>query len=243
MGIGTSIIIFFLAIVTLLSEFILYMITGMGASLAGNFSSLSHSAIFFVCLMIFTAFTGILAPICAIIELIMKKRKIGLKLMLILLGLILLGLTFFYIYISSVATESFNNYSNTSKAEKRTEESVKSQYIPQINLYDFNAKYYETYLDGKIPGVTFKLKNESDKILKEVEVTVYFKDLSNNVIAEENYYPVLFNTSSFNDGKPLKQNYVWQMEQGKFYSAKSVPSEWQEGNAIAEITNIEFLEK
>ncbi len=116
----------------------------------------------------------------------------------------------------------------------------KQAYIDKVKLYDFTAKYFSTYLDGKTPGVTFKIKNEGDKILTKVEVTAYFKDASNNTIAEEDYHPVLVSEYSFGDNKPLKPNYIWQMEQGKFYNAKSVPSEWQEGNAVAKITDIEF---
>ena len=36
------------------------------------------------------------------------------------------------------------------------------------------------------------------------------------------------------------QNYIWQMERGKFYKADSAPSEWKEGSASAKITDIEF---
>lgn len=116
----------------------------------------------------------------------------------------------------------------------------KQAYIDKVKLYDFIAKYFSSYLDDKIPGVTFKIKNDGDKTLTKVEVTVYFKDSSNNIIAEEDYHPVLVSTYSFGDNKPLKPHYIWQMESGKFYKAKSVPSEWQEGNAVAKITDIEF---
>jgi len=118
----------------------------------------------------------------------------------------------------------------------------KQAYIDKVKLYDFTAKYFSTYLDGKTPGVNFKIKNEGDKTLTKVEVTVYFKDAANNVIAEEDYHPVLVSEYSFGDNKPLKPNYIWQMESGKFYTAKSVPSEWQEGNAVAKITDIKFEE-
>ena len=108
-------------------------------------------------------------------------------------------------------------------------------------LYGLKAKYYTTYLEEKIPGVEFKLKNQGDRILKEVEVTVYFKDANGTIIAEEDYHPVLVTKYSFSsDNKPLKPNYVWQMERGKFYKAKSVPSEWKAGAVSAKITNIEF---
>lgn len=117
----------------------------------------------------------------------------------------------------------------------------KQAYIKNVVLYDLKAKYYETYLEDKVPGVEFKIKNNSDKTLTEVEVTVYFKDENGGIIAEEDYHPVLVSEYSFgDDNKPLKPNYIWQLEEGKFYKAGSVPSEWKEGAVSAKITNIEF---
>jgi len=123
-------------------------------------------------------------------------------------------------------------------ANVRSEE---QEYIKSIELYDFQAKYFESLLEGKVPGVKFKLRNNGNRSLKKVEVTVYFKDASGNTIYEENFLPV--NTSSwFEPDKPLKPQYIWQMERDKFYSAKNAPDEWQEGNATANITAIEFEE-
>lgn len=117
--------------------------------------------------------------------------------------------------------------------------SEEQKYIQLIDLYDFQAKYYDSLLDGRIPGVEFKLRNNGNRSLKTIEVTVYFKDSNGNTIYEENYIPV--NTSSWLEpDKPLKPKYIWQMERGKFYQAKSVPDEWQEGKATAKITSIEF---
>jgi len=118
----------------------------------------------------------------------------------------------------------------------------KQAYVNNVVLYDFEAKYHQTYLYEKVAGVNFKIKNNGDKTLSKVEVTVYFKDAAGVVIAEEDYYPVIATSFSFSDTKPLKPNYVWQMEQGKFYPAESVPSEWAESNATAKITDIEFQE-
>lgn len=118
----------------------------------------------------------------------------------------------------------------------------KQEYLSKLVLYDLKAKYYETYLEKKVPGVVFKIKNKGDRTLKEVEVTVYFKDRAGTVIAEEKYHPVLVTEYSFGDNnRPLKPNYIWQMEQGHFYKAPSVPTEWKEGSASATITNIAFL--
>ena len=120
-----------------------------------------------------------------------------------------------------------------------SEERARREYIRLVDLYDFQAKYYESVLEGRVPGVDFKLRNHGNRTLKTVEVTVYFRDRNGNVISEENYFPV--NTSSWMEpSKPLKPNYIWQMERGRFYSAKEVPDEWQEGNALARVTDLEF---
>jgi hypothetical protein len=75
-----------------------------------------------------------------------------------------------------------------------------------------------------------------------VKVIVYFKDAKGNTIAEENYYPVL-KSSLLSESKPLRPNYIWQMERGKFYGAKSVPSEWKEGAAEIRITDFRFQDE
>ena len=117
----------------------------------------------------------------------------------------------------------------------------KQSYIDNVVLYDLQSRYYETYLEKKVPGVEFKIKNKGDRTLKEVEITVYFKDASETIIAEKTYHPVMISEFSFSgSNKPLKPNYIWQMERGKFYKADSVPTEWKEGAVSAKITNIEF---
>lgn len=119
----------------------------------------------------------------------------------------------------------------------------KQEYLNKVKLYDLRAKYYETYLEKNVPGVEFKIKNEGDRTLSEVQVTVYFKDANGIIIAEKQYHPVLVTKYSFGgDNKPLKPNYIWQQERGHFYKADSVPTEWKEGFVSANITNIEFSE-
>ena len=119
----------------------------------------------------------------------------------------------------------------------------KQEYLGKVSLYDLQAKYYETYLEKKVPGVEFKIKNNGNRTLKKVQVTVYFKDAKGTIIAEKQYHPVLVTKYSYGgDNKPLKPNYIWQQERGKFYKADSVPTEWKEGAVSANITNIEFSE-
>jgi len=124
--------------------------------------------------------------------------------------------------------------------KKYEEFKQKEEYIKNILLYDLKAKYYSTYLQKRVPGVEFKLKNKGSKTLNKVEVTVFFKDKTGAVIAEETYHPVIVTEFSLMDNKPLKPNYIWKLEQGRFMQAKSVPSEWKQGSVAAKITDIEF---
>ncbi len=68
MKISTSLIIFFLSIITLVFELILYFIIGMGAAFAGEASSIINIASFFLYLMITTISIGVICPIIAIIQ-------------------------------------------------------------------------------------------------------------------------------------------------------------------------------
>ena len=98
----------------------------------------------------------------------------------------------------------------------------------------------DSVLDGKVPGVLFKLRNTGDRSLDMVKVTVIFKDVGGTAIHDEDYYPISVSDFSLGDNKPLKPGYIWQMETGKFYAAKSVPSEWQEGSVDVKIADIRF---
>lgn len=147
---------------------------------------------------------------------------------------------------TSNGVTSSQSKTNAAKSEKSAakakKQAAKAQYIQQhLKLYDFHTKYMTSMLDGKVPGVTFKIKNEGNRTLNQVDVTVYFKNANGETISEASYTPVLVSEYSFgDDNKPLKAGYIWQMESGHFYSAKSVPSEWKSGSAIAKITDIKF---
>lgn len=110
----------------------------------------------------------------------------------------------------------------------------------KLRLYDLEASYQDSLLDGRVPGVNFKIKNNGNRTLNRVEVRVVFYDAQGNAIAEEEYTPVIISEYSMGDNAPLRPNYIYQNESDKFWAAKNVPSEWKEGKATATITNIEF---
>jgi len=115
----------------------------------------------------------------------------------------------------------------------------KQTYIKQsIRLYDVEAKYFDSYLEKHIPGVKFKLQNTGNRSLDRVQVMVFFQDTAGKTIAEKEFNPVL--VTELGSDPPLKPNYIWEMERNQYYSVKTVPSEWKEGAAKLEITDIRF---
>jgi hypothetical protein len=125
--------------------------------------------------------------------------------------------------------------------EARVDQEEAAYIARHLQVYELNAKYFDSILDGRVPGVTFKVKNNGDRTLNRVKVRVVFQDAEGNPIAEEEYTPVLVSSYSYGDGnRPLRPNYISQQDRGNFWAAKSVPSEWQAGRAVATITEIEF---
>jgi hypothetical protein len=215
---------------------IIAIVLGVLAMLVGWIPFLGLLALPIAGIGIFMAFIGL------ILSLIKKFKGIGMP----LLGVVI---CFFAIVISIGSTGSTSvaiveaieetNASLNDAIELETKEG--REYIDSyLELYDIKASYRDSFLDGRVPGVLFKIRNTGTRTLNQVNVVVYFKDASGNVIAEEDYIPVLVSEYSFNDDNPLKPGYIWSMEQNKFYTAKSVPSEWKEGSVDIKISKIEF---
>ena len=146
---------------------------------------------------------------------------------------------------SAAITKAVDKSSKMVNSERTAQEDAgmqaKTAYIQDhLVLYDVDARYMDSVLEGKVPGVLFKLRNTGDRDLDIVKVTVLFKDPNGAVIHEEDYTPVRVSDFSSGDNKPLKAGYIWQMESGKFYAAKSVPSEWKEGSVVAKVSEVSF---
>ncbi len=128
---------------------------------------------------------------------------------------------------------------NDSILSKKNIVEEKINYISKVKVYDFVSRYYEQYFGGKDAGVVFKIKNNGNKDLTKVRLTVYFKDAFGNIIHEDYFTPI--SEYSWNsNSQSLKANRIWQMESGTYYKADNVPSEWKEGSAEIKISDIEF---
>lgn len=175
-------------------------------------------------------------------------------------GVISLAVTLFLLFVVvplallafGIALPAFNNARHEAQLRasgsnaplalaKKGERDEKQDYMrTQVKVYDFMAQYRDGVVSDRVPAINFKIRNAGTRILDMVEVTVYFGDSDETIIAEEKYYPVLVNKFGLGENKPLKANYIWQLESGHFYAAKSVPSEWKEGAARAKVTDIRF---
>ena len=106
MSYAASIIIFFLSIVTLVAEAILFLMLGIGAAVTGRMIALFNLPYFFIGLMLVTGVIGLVSPMCAFIESKADKKNLGYKTLLILI-LTTIVLYNFYVITVLVQKASF----------------------------------------------------------------------------------------------------------------------------------------
>lgn len=118
-------------------------------------------------------------------------------------------------------------------------EKEKIEYMQdKISIFEFEATRIDTYLDKNIPAVRFAIKNNGDKSLDEVKVTVFFYDRDDMPIYEKSFYPVLVNSYSSSDS-PLKPNYIKREKEGSYFTIDELGAEWT-GKADIVVSEIEF---
>ena len=135
-----------------------------------------------------------------------------------------------------------NDIQDTTNVEDLELQEKKEYINNKIKVYDVKAKYMDSLLDGRVPGLIFKIKNNGKKTLSKLEITFYYKNKKGDIIYENSYTPIDSSNIYVGTGteKELKPNYVWQLESDKFYTDKKVPKEWKEGSIEYKITNIEY---
>jgi hypothetical protein len=217
MKLGTSILIFFLAMIALVAEFILYMIFGFSFAMINDWNSLDGVAFFFGSLVILTIATGIIAPISAVVEMLIKKKNIGYKILLYTDITILILL-----FMANCSQKSHNEVSSkkNDSLESNNEEiaiDIKERYIDSIvikNIKIENSIYNEPNIKGEI-------KNIGSKSLRNVKVVIYFFDKNNKAIFEDIRWPIS-SSNHFSSTEPLKPNYSRKFS----FFLSDVPSEW-----------------
>lgn len=176
----------------------------------------------------------LLAGSGAVMALLKRGRGIGMP----LVGGAICAVAFIVPFASTIGMSvAMNQMTSPTRAAVADGLKEREDYMAaNLSVYDVEARYRESAGAGKVPGVVFKLLNKGQRDLSVVKVKVLFKDADAGVIHEEEVTPV-FGTAA--DDR-LKAGHVWELEGGKFFSAKSVPGNWKEGEVEAKVSSILF---
>lgn len=106
----------------------------------------------------------------------------------------------------------------------------------QMSLLGYKVEMCEGLITGKVPGLcNLEIKNDGDRILKSIEVTVTLCDSNGNPVGEN----VLTVFGSYRD-TPLKAGYVWKQEADTFFELKNVPNGIDINKSNVEISSVAF---
>lgn len=138
--------------------------------------------------------------------------------------------------IDSKSVEAVNAEARKLELEEKIKDYEKEQeYIKNIIIR--NVHIGESFLGET--GVFGEIKNNGNKTLKKVEITIYCLDKSGNPVFEKDYHPVLVSDyiGISDANEPLKPNY------SRKFGVKmdDAPSDWARKVRV-EITDIEFEE-
>lgn len=129
------------------------------------------------------------------------------------------------------------------KIENQIQEiQAREDYLKKVEITEFKTKRIDTYTEKQKPAYRVAVKNNGDRSLKEVEVTVYFLDKYGKRIFEDSYTIVLVSKFAMygRNNDPLKPGYVREMKKGNWITLDNSLDDWAEAKAEVEVTDIEF---
>ena len=98
---------------------------------------------------------------------------------------------------------------------------------------------FDTYYNTKVWGLSdIKVKNNGDKSITQITITVYFKDESGNTIGENNINIGI--ADIYNTVSALKPNYEWASEKDHYYELKNLSDNINPTRNEIKITNVKF---
>ncbi len=123
--------------------------------------------------------------------------------------------------------------SSSTSSEESSSSPEEAAYISNVAVS--NVEVGQTILDE--PGVYAEVKNNSNKTLDEVEITIYFLDEQGNPVSEKSYSPVNASARSFgtSDYSALKSKYSRKFG----YKADDAPSDWSK-KVTVQVTKVRF---
>jgi hypothetical protein len=115
-----------------------------------------------------------------------------------------------------------------------SQEAEMKAYLPSVELLGIQVA--DSTTGGK--GVFGEVKNNGDRTLSKVGITIYYLDRDSKPVFEKTYNPVLVTSFSFgDDNAPLKPGYSRKFG----YRLDDAPSDWA-GEVEVKVTAIKFAE-
>lgn len=108
-----------------------------------------------------------------------------------------------------------------------------------VEITEFTTRRIDTYRRDNAPAIRVSARNNGDRTINELTVTVYLKDSEGRRIHEEEIFLATENPY-FHDKPPLKPGYVFEMEANHYWIVKQPLNGWKTGSAEYEVTEIEL---
>lgn len=140
-------------------------------------------------------------------------------------------------YIESGVKENNTEIKQIEESTTISNVSTKNDYIKDfLSIESATVTMCEGY-NGKEPGLmNVAIKNNGEKNVQELTVTVFFQDESGKDIAEDSIMLI----GGYFGGNTLKANYSWKMENDEYYAFKNLSNEVDINRNRIEITEISF---
>lgn len=139
-------------------------------------------------------------------------------------------------------TSSINNVLNggiSNDGNNSTSQEVIDYINNSLILENAVVDEFDTYYNTKVWGLSeVKVKNNGDKSITQLTITVYFKDDNGNTIGENNINIGI--ADIYNTVSALKPNYEWSSEKDHYYELKNLSDNINPARNEIKITNIKF---
>ncbi len=116
--------------------------------------------------------------------------------------------------------------------EAETKQAAREAYMPKLELTDVRVDHI--WSDGK--SVSGEIRNTGNRIVRKIEITIFYLDEEGRAIFERTHYPVLAPRWETDENKLLKPNYSQKFR----YKLDEVPSQWS-GEVLVKIVKIAFI--
>lgn len=116
--------------------------------------------------------------------------------------------------------------------EAEVKQAARDAYIPKLELTGVQVDHI--WLDGK--SVSGEIRNTGNKIVRKIEITIFYQDEDGRAIFDRTHYPVFAPRWETDENKLLKPNHSQKFR----YKLDEVPSQWS-GEVRVKIVKIAFM--